>query len=83
MAKEKKVASTTQAELIENDPGSSTEPQPAAVPEYQAMEPVTPDHVMAWKCTTSGLEDYAMWRQMLKDQKLDGDPPFRRGRIWA
>jgi cyanobactin cluster PatC/TenC/TruC protein len=52
-------------------------------PEYQAVEPLSPDHLKGWKSTTSGLEDYAMWRQTLKGQRLEGDPPFRRGRIWA
>ncbi|NEO02066.1 MAG: cyanobactin biosynthesis PatC/TenC/TruC family protein [Moorea sp. SIO1F2] len=31
----------------------------------------------------TGLEDYARWKVMFKDQKPDNDPPFRRGRIWA
>ncbi|NEO73093.1 cyanobactin biosynthesis PatC/TenC/TruC family protein [Moorena sp. SIO3H5] len=31
----------------------------------------------------TGLEDYARWKVMYKDQKPDNDPPFRRGRIWA
>ena len=51
--------------------------------EFQAIEPLAPDHIMAWKTTTSGLEDYALWRLTLKDERLEGDPPFRRGRIWA
>ncbi len=51
--------------------------------EFQATEPLASDHIMSWKTTTSGLEDYAMWRMTLKDERLEGDPPFRRGRIWA
>ncbi|NEQ79437.1 MAG: cyanobactin biosynthesis PatC/TenC/TruC family protein [Moorea sp. SIO2I5] len=31
----------------------------------------------------TGLEDYARWKVMFKDQKPDNDTPFRRGRIWA
>lgn len=31
----------------------------------------------------TGLEDYARWKVMFKDQKPDNDPPYRRGRIWA
>ena len=32
----------------------------------------------------TGLEDYGRWKAMFKDHKREeGDPPFRRGRIWA
>ena len=31
----------------------------------------------------TGLEDYARWKVMFKDQKPNNDTPFRRGRIWA
>ncbi|NEP79882.1 MAG: cyanobactin biosynthesis PatC/TenC/TruC family protein [Okeania sp. SIO3C4] len=31
----------------------------------------------------TGLEDYARWKVMFKDQKRKDDKPFRRGRIWA
>ncbi|NES77700.1 MULTISPECIES: cyanobactin biosynthesis PatC/TenC/TruC family protein [Okeania] len=31
----------------------------------------------------TGLEDYAHWKIMFKDQKREDDKPFCRGRIWA
>jgi cyanobactin cluster PatC/TenC/TruC protein len=87
MPEEKEVAPSPSAEGSTDDLADQgeplAEPGPDAVPEFQAMEPLSPDHIMGWKSTTTGLEDYAMWRQTLKDEKLEGDPPFRRGRIWA
>ncbi len=62
-------------------PGAAS--QARSGPEFQAVEPLASGHVLAWKTTTTGLEDYAQWMLTLKDQKLEGDPPFRRGRIWA
>ena len=33
---------------------------------------------------STGLEDYGFWfKEMLKEQKTEAAPPFRRGRIWA
>ncbi len=32
---------------------------------------------------TTGLEDYGRWKEMFANKKTKGEPPFRRGRIWA
>lgn len=42
-----------------------------------------PDYVVAWANMTTGIEDYARWQQKLARQTREGDPPFRRGRIWV
>lgn len=52
-----------------------------ATPEVEPR--LMPAHLEAWASMTTGIEDYARWQQDFAEHTGEGDPPFRRGRIWA
>ncbi|NEP53716.1 MAG: cyanobactin biosynthesis PatC/TenC/TruC family protein [Moorea sp. SIO3C2] len=62
-------------------PKAQAAPAAAASPSVQPEVEVNEEKKSVLLAT--GLEDYARWKVMFKDQKPDNDPPFRRGRIWA
>jgi len=61
-----------------------TASEAAPLCEETAPQPGTlAQDVAGWAGMTTGIEDYACWQQMFAGRTGEGDPPFRRGRIWA
>lgn len=59
-------------------------PEAAALCEETAPHPgALAQHVAGWAGITTGIEDYACWQQTFAGRTGEGDPAFRRGRIWA
>lgn len=83
-------APSDEAAPVAPDASASEDAPPPSAPEAapQCEEPTPqPDalaqHVAGWAGMTTGIEDYACWQQTFAGRTGEGDPPFRRGRIWA
>ncbi|WP_438022200.1 LamG-like jellyroll fold domain-containing protein [Sorangium sp. So ce233] len=63
-------------------PAATSETAALAQPESPALRHRSRDRDQTSENTT-GLQDYGHWKHLYRERDTSGDPPFRRGRIWA
>lgn len=79
----RKPKNTAEAAPIEPEAGAGQDLQTTSAETAPPETPQTATHVAGWAGMTTGIEDYARWQQEFAERTGAGDPPFRRGRIWA